>query len=234
MQRQPRTLQPGLLGDLWFVKGLLLSRLGAHAEAKHNLESALQPLREIHGPISLPVARCLRELSQLYAYQFVTDAAVGCVDEAVRLYEEVDTSYSGLGEALNTMAFVYSLTTRLQNFDVALTSHQRAYEILLSEGNETSFWAAQHLRSIGDILMMQEKNKEAAEYFERAAPLLEETCGVDPTFVSSCYSNLAVVYSRLGRVDEANVAQAKAVQLSERGIGSKEGVGEVSRDDPMD
>ena len=206
-------LPPVLLGELFLLKGKKLNALREIAEAKDSFERALQPLREKYGGVSLPVANCLLELARLYTNLWVTEAAIGCVDEAVRLYEQVDPSYSGLGQALNAMALSYSLTTHLQNLNTALEAHRRAYEILKAEGRSSEFFAAIHLKSIGELLMVQGKNQTAIEHLERAAPLLEATSQVNPVFIRGCYENLAHLYSNQGMIEKAEAAKARAEEF---------------------
>jgi len=146
--------------------GIVLWRLGDHAEALERLEEALA-LRRKTGYLS-EIAKVLTNLSIARTKRGELDRARDLLEEAQAMKERIGEA-EGLAHGENSLG---NLENRAGRLPVALDHYRRAAELHFEAGNRAG--AAVALHNMGEVLLDMGRLDEAEEPLARSMALREE------------------------------------------------------------
>jgi eukaryotic-like serine/threonine-protein kinase len=104
---------------------------------------------------------------------------------------------------------------RLDRFDEALASYQRAYDVQHELLGEQHPLVAQTLNHMGNVLILQGRYDEARHKCEQALAIRRETLGARHPRVAAPLNNLAEIYERQGQPEQSLANAERALALVE-------------------
>jgi eukaryotic-like serine/threonine-protein kinase len=110
---------------------------------------------------------------------------------------------------------------RLERYDEALASYQRAYDVQRERLGEQHPLVAQTLNHIGNVLIMQGRYDEARVKCEQALKIRRETLGARHPRVAAPLNNLAELLGRQGEHEQSLAHAERALEIV-RGSGRPE------------
>lgn len=138
----------------------------------------------------------------------------------VQLYEIKKAVYgeqhSEYAAAIGNLADVYQ---RQQNFEKADSMFKKALDIRIRLTGKNAAANIPILNRLGVVNMARGKYKEAAEYLEAAAEIIEENGGEEFSLYPYCIKNLARLYALTGRKEQAESLFQKCLAIyNKRGM----------------
>jgi tetratricopeptide (TPR) repeat protein len=146
-------------------------------------------------------------------------------EEALRWIRFAEAALDRLGDdRLRRAALEHNrggVLYRLDRYDEALASYQRAYDVQRELLGPEHPLVAQTLNHIGNVLIMQERYDEARDKCEQALKIRRETLGARHPRVAAPLNNLAELLGRQGEHDQALAHAERALEIV-RGSGRPE------------
>jgi len=110
---------------------------------------------------------------------------------------------------------------RLDRYDEALTSYQRAYDVQRELLGEQHPLVAQTLNHMGNVLILQGRFADARAKCEQALEIRRETLGARHPRVAAPLNNLAEIFERQGQSEQSLAHAERALELV-RGSGRQD------------
>jgi diguanylate cyclase (GGDEF)-like protein len=194
---------PALQGRCWLEQGVALFTLNELADALAAYEQAGQLFQQAGDEVRR--ADAIRGMGIVYERLDDFERALAHLFSALHVYE-AHGNRKAHARTLNSIGVVYSRSGRPED---GLAAYAQAYQ--LHRQLDSLLDAAMTRNNMGINLKNLERYDEAEEALLEALALLEQAGSI---YYAGALSNLALVYERQGRLDEAETAHRRACELA--------------------
>jgi len=201
-------LDPHVIAEICEFCGDIYTRVGELDLAKENLNKALQLKTEKNSGVTYALLGflALKENEMQKALDYLSKGIHLCLKSKDKNLLILARSFATLG----------CINEANRDYEKALENFTASYNLFMeiSDGQE-DVKSVKVLTDMGNIYFYQDKLEKALECFEKSAKIAETTEINDSDFLSTLCNNLATLYTRLERNDEASQYLKKAISLKE-------------------
>lgn len=190
----------------YFNIGLLQKNLGNYTEAQETLQKSLTMAKEI-GDKGL-AAVCYEGLGTMYQDLGNMDTALDYLQRSLKMSQEIGEQRA-VAYALIGIGSIYE--TR-GNYSAALQQYRKGFRLFEKENEKKAI--ALSLQNLGRIYFTSGDKKRALANYQ-AALAIQESIGNKPGMARS-ETMIAEVYSGQGRLDDADAAVTKALDVLQK------------------
>jgi len=183
------------LSKLKFNKGILYSERSNYEKASQNIEGAYELFKKENDTLLMAYAS-----TTLGYFRIYLGAYAKSMDDFLRgkkLFEEIEQEHSIFyATAEGNLGILYQ---RLNNFDKALSLHQKALDIFEKNGNE--FLMATQYEEMGNIYQKKSEFEKSLKNYQSSYQINKKIKNIGKTAIS--LSNIGVTYRHLKNYREA-------------------------------
>ncbi|KAL2935995.1 Protein KINESIN LIGHT CHAIN-RELATED 3 [Bienertia sinuspersici] len=196
----------------------LYNKTGKLRESKSYCENALRIYNKpVPGIPPDEIASGLTDVSAIYESMNELDQAIKLLQKALKIYGDAPGQQNTIAGIEAQMGVMYYM---LGKYTESYNSFKSAVTKLRASGEKKSAFFGIALNQMGLTCVQRYAINEAAELFEEARSILEQTNGPYHPDTLGVYSNLAGTYDAIGRLDDAIELLEYVVGMREEKLGT--------------
>ena len=205
------------LGEL-FASASPLKAQGEVVTAADVLAAGVREIDTLEGQPAVQ-ARLLEIMGTSYTWIGRFEEARALLDRALEIREQrLAYDAAAIAHTLRELGENQRVSDALTDAEASL---RRSLGLLREVFGERHSRIAYVLNRLGDVLRMQHRQEEALVCLEQAVTMKESLGETDDEDAIDIYGNLAIVLDELGRLEEAEIMNRRAVDASRSALGSK-------------
>jgi len=163
--------------------------------------------------ISDDYAKVLHDVSELYQYLTEYDEAIKLYDQILNIYKNLNNEQE-IANTYNNLCWLVNDSGR-KDYEIAIDYCNRSISLQIKLHGENHERLVEPFHNLGRALSNQSKYLESIEYFQKALSLELNNQKRDLK-LAGIYHNLAVSFSWLGKLYEAEKFYLKSLEIKEK------------------
>ena len=216
-----------VLIDLWGLEfpeaarllnqaGRYLFKRGHYTDTERFYKQSLAIREKTLGAEHLDVAWSLHNLAGLYRKQSQYNRAEPLYEQALAIWEKIDSEHPEVARNLNSLAALYRDTGQYLKAESQLERALRIWEKTRGPEQAEIAWV---LHSFGSLYRIQDKYEKAEPFYQQALAILEKCREPGHPDVAQTHCRLAQLYDDQGQYAKAEPGYKRALEIYEKALG---------------